>query len=126
MLRLDMLIAKNHDLLLYEDIDNLIKGILVDVFLQVHVRDCYTELVRQRLHIQRHRFGLLYFSLGKSTTAFKLPTRPRIRDARYAIPEYQRSRSDRSLMIRPQVTRTAIENKSITQARPHSRHSRTF
>ena len=32
LLRLDMLIAKNHDLLLYEDIDNLIKETLVDVF----------------------------------------------------------------------------------------------
>jgi hypothetical protein len=32
MLRLDMLIAENQDLLLYEDIDNLIKEVLVDVF----------------------------------------------------------------------------------------------
>jgi hypothetical protein len=31
MLRLDMLIAKNQDLFLYEDIDNLIKETLVDV-----------------------------------------------------------------------------------------------
>ncbi|HET6893078.1 MAG TPA: hypothetical protein VFH31_18375, partial [Pyrinomonadaceae bacterium] len=32
MLRLDMLIAKNQDLFLYEDIENLIKETLVDVF----------------------------------------------------------------------------------------------
>jgi hypothetical protein len=32
MLRLDMLITKNQDLLLHEDIDNLIKETLVDVF----------------------------------------------------------------------------------------------
>jgi len=32
MLRLDMLIVKNQDLLLYEDIDNLVKETLVDVF----------------------------------------------------------------------------------------------
>jgi hypothetical protein len=32
MLRLDMLIAENQDLFLYEDIDNLIKETLVDVF----------------------------------------------------------------------------------------------
>src|SRR5918992_6012981 len=32
MLRLDMLIAENEDLLLYENIDNLIKETLVDLF----------------------------------------------------------------------------------------------
>ena len=32
MLRLDVLIAKNQDLLLYEGIDNLIKETLVNVF----------------------------------------------------------------------------------------------
>jgi hypothetical protein len=32
MLRLDMLIAKNQDLLLYEDIDNLIEEFFVQLF----------------------------------------------------------------------------------------------
>ena len=32
MLRLDMLIAKNQDLLLYEDIDNLIEELFVRLF----------------------------------------------------------------------------------------------
>ena len=32
MLRLDMLIAENHDLLLHEDIDNLIEEFFVQLF----------------------------------------------------------------------------------------------
>jgi len=36
MLRLDMLIAKNQDLLLYEDIHNLTKKFCVQLFRQVY------------------------------------------------------------------------------------------
>src|SRR5687767_15785400 len=74
MLGLDILITKNQNLLLYEQIDNLIKEILVGVFWQVHVRDRDTELVRQRLYIQRHRFGLLYFSLWQIGYRFQVAT----------------------------------------------------
>ena len=58
MLRLDVLIAKNQNLLLHEDIDNLIEKCFVQFFRQVHACNGDTELVRQRLRIQRHRSAL--------------------------------------------------------------------
>jgi hypothetical protein len=67
-----MLIAENQDLLLYEDIDNLIEEFLVQLFRQVHARNSDTELVRQGLHIQRHRFGLLYISLRQMGYSFQV------------------------------------------------------
>jgi hypothetical protein len=46
MLRLNMLIAENQDLLLHEDIDNLIEEFFVQLFGQVYARNGDSELVR--------------------------------------------------------------------------------
>src|SRR4030095_15771647 len=59
MLRLDVLIAENQDLLFHEDIEDLIEEVLGQLLLQVYARNGYPELIRQSFHLQRHRSALL-------------------------------------------------------------------
>ena len=84
-----MLIAENQDLLLYEDIDNLIEEFLVQLFRQVYASNSGTELVHKGCIFSGIDLASSAFLYGKSGTAFKLPTRPRTCDARYAIAKYQ-------------------------------------
>src|SRR6185295_5723933 len=53
MLRFDMLIAENHDLLVHEDIDNITEEFFIQLFGQVYAGNGDTELVRQSLRVQR-------------------------------------------------------------------------
>jgi hypothetical protein len=118
-----MLIAENQDLLLYEDIDNLIEEFLVQLFRQVHARNSDTELVDKGCIFSGIDLASSTFLYGKWDTAFKLPTRPRICDARYAIAEYQRSGNDRSLTTSGSVStsgyRHRVRNRSLHALHPY-------
>ena len=84
-----MLIAENQDLLLYEDIDNLIEEFLVQLFRKSTPVIATPNLSDKGCIFSGIDLASSTFLYGKSDTAFKLPTRPRTCDARYAIAKYQ-------------------------------------